>query len=321
MSRRRITRALSVAAVATTLAACDSGSLPDIVDAGATATPTAAATSPAEPAEPSAPAETPPSVAPTAAPGRMTIAVYYLVDTKRGIRLQREFRQVARSTTPVRTALETMFGDAPLDRDYRSVWPRTTKVRALSRAGTTLTVDLSREALDGRGGAEATAVSLQQLVYTVTAADNTVESVRLLVEGREVSDFWGHESLSGRSMRRRSHVDVLAAVSIDTPGEGAEVGQTFTISGTATVFEANVQWKITRGCPADVQCVGDKPTYRSGFVTSSEGAPGRGTWSVRVTLPDEVFDTAGFVEITAFEESAEDGSVFMQDTKVVHATR
>lgn len=275
--------------------------------------PTASAT--ADPGASGEPGSTPP--APSAAPGRTTAAIYYLTDTRNGIRLQREFRQVPRSDAPVRAALDYMFREPALDRDYTSLWPRTTRVRGIARSGTTATVDLSRDALDGKGGAEATSMSVQQLVHTVTAADRTVSGVRILVEGREVTDLWGHESLAGRTVRRQSHIEVLAFVSIDNPNEGNEVGRTFTLSGTATVFEANVSWRVTRGCPADVTCVGDKPTYASGFVTASEGAPGRGSWSVKVTVPEEVLETSGYVEITAFEESAEDGSETNSDTKVV----
>lgn len=311
--RVRITDAVAAWSVVALLAACNSGSS-EVRGSRAEST---AAPSPVESTPASATTE--PAASPTAAAqpaGEMTVAVYYLVDTRRGIRLQREFRQVRRTSTPVRSALETMLHEAPLDRDYNSLWPRTTQVRGISRDGTTTTVDLSRAALDGRAGSEATARSVQQLVYTVTAADTTTKTVRILVEGRPVEDLWGHESLE-RPVGRASHIDVLAPVSIDSPNEGARVAQTFTLSGTATVFEANVQWKVTRGCAPGEQCPSDRPTLRSGFVTASAGAPARGTWSVRVTLPDEALQSAGYFEITAFEESAEDGSVFMQDTKVV----
>ncbi|HVE97894.1 MAG TPA: GerMN domain-containing protein [Mycobacteriales bacterium] len=321
MLATRSSRLAALAVVVASLAGCDSGSgNADRVDASPSAA--VQATPSGEPsATPTGPPSGSPSTTATASAARMTVAVYYLVDTKRGIRLQREFRQVRRSSTPVRSALDLMLREAALDRDYRSLWPKTTQVRGISRSGSTATVDLSKEALEGNAGSEATSRSVQQLVHTVTAADTSIQAVRILVAGREVSDLWGHESLAGRSIKREPHINVLAAVSIDAPSEGDEVGQTFTLSGTATVFEANVQWRVTRGCPADVTCVGEKPVYRSGFVTASEGAPGRGTWSVRVTLPDEVFDTSGYVEITAFEESAEDGSEFNSDTKVVHASR
>jgi len=319
LPRRRWTGAVAIG-VGVVLAGCNSGAGTVEAQPSTSAAPSPL-DSPTHSADPSGEPEPAPSTVPSAAAGKTTAAIYYLVDTRNGIRLQREFRQVPRTDAPVRAALEQMFREPALDRDYSSLWPRTTAVRGIARSGATATIDLSRDALGGKGGAEATEMSVQQLVHTVTAADRTITGIRILVEGKEVTDLWGHESLSGRTLRRGSHIEVLAFVSIDNPNEGTEVGKTFTLSGTATVFEANVQWRVTRGCPADVTCVGDKPIYASGFVTASEGAPGRGSWSVKVTVPEEVLETAGYVEITAFEESAEDGAETHSDTKVVRVVR
>lgn len=311
-ARRRTSCGLAAGAMVA-LAACGSGT----TDVTADPSSTAGASSPTTAAPASGP-ETPAGSPSAAAPsGRTTLAIYYLADTRSGIRLQREFRQVPDSATPVQAAVEFMLREPALDRDYTSLWPRTTTVRGITRNGAAATVDLSGDALKGQGGSEATSRTVQQLVHTVTAADTSITGVRILVEGREVADFWGHLSLAGKTFRRESHVEVLAFVSIDNLNEGAEVRRTFTLSGSATVFEANVQWKVTRGCPADVTCVGDKQVYAQGFTTASAGAPSRGSWSVQVTLPAEVLDTSGFVEITAFEESAEDGSERAADTKVV----
>lgn len=266
------------------------------------------------------PAETPPAD-PSADPGTMTVAVYYLVDLPRvGPRLQREFRRVPKTGSPARAAVEAMLHLKALDRDYQSLWPTSTRVIGVDTSGDLTTVDLSREASGGNAGAAFEGTSLQQLVYTVTAAAPAAKRVQLLVEGKKVESLWGHVDAAD-PQKRADHTRTLAPVSISSPNEGTTVGGTFTLSGTATVFEANVQWRVTRGCPPDVTCVGDKPVYRSGFVTASAGAPARGTWSVEITVPEEVFETAGFIEITAFEESAEDGAEIYNDTKVVRVTR
>ncbi len=294
---------------------CDSGA-PD--DGGVVADGSASPSATESPA--GEPGATPTAVAVSAAPGSMTAAVYYLVDTRVGPRLQREFRQVPRSTTPVHAAVDAMLHLAPLDRDYSSLWPNATRILGIDVKGDLATVDLSGEAAKGTAGAAFEGASLQQLVHTVTAASPTTKRVQLLIDGKTVETLWGHAT-ANEPMARASHVDTLAPISISTPNEGTRVGGTFTVSGTATVFEANVSWKVTRGCPADVTCVGEKPVYRSGFVTASAGAPARGTWSFEVTVPEEVFETAGYVEITAFESSAEDGREIYSDTKVVSVTR
>ncbi|HVF20656.1 MAG TPA: GerMN domain-containing protein [Mycobacteriales bacterium] len=316
MSRIRRTRtAAALVGTALVLTGCNSGTADEQrADADPSGSPTASSESPV-----GEPGSTPTAVA-SEAPGTATAAIYYLVDTSRGPRLQREFRQVSRSTTPIHASVDAMLHLAPLDRDYTSLWPKATKLRAIDVDADLATVDLSGDAAKGNSGAAFEATSLQQLVYTVTAADPTVKRVQLLIDGKPRETLWGHAT-ADEPMPRASHIETLAPVSISTPNEDSTVGGTFTISGTATVFEANVQWKVTRGCPADVTCVGEKPVYRSGFVTASAGAPARGTWSVKVTVPEEVFETSGYVEITAFEESMEDGSLAFSDTKVVRVTR
>ncbi len=70
-------------------------------------------------------------------------------------------------------------------------------------------------------------------------------------------------------------------------------GSTVTLRGTAMAFEATVNWELRN--PA--QAVLDM-----GFVTASEGGPGRGTWEV--TLADLA---RGAYVFEAYEASAEDG--------------
>ena len=73
-------------------------------------------------------------------------------------------------------------------------------------------------------------------------------------------------------------------------------------SGTATVFEANIQLEIWQGD----KLVGTKT------ITASEGAPQRGTWSARLALPK------GDVRLVFFEPSAEDGSHLHETEVLLH---
>ena len=110
---------------------------------------------------------------------------------------------------------------------------------------------------------------------------------------------------------------MLAPIVIDSPADGAVVGRRLTFKGEATVPEANVSWRISTGCPRDVTCPGKPTVFKEGFTTASTGGPGRGTWSVTVDLPDEVFETSGYLEIRAFYSSDADSSEQHPDTKVV----
>jgi len=297
--RRAAAVATTVMAVAA-LAACgdnDNSADPRAGGPAATTAPPASAPKPA-------PATTSPST-PTAAAGTMTVAVYYLMDdADRGPVLVREFRRVPRSAGVVRAAVDAMLHLEPLDPDYTSLWPRTTSVRGASISGDTATVDLSADAGRGQSGGEAEAASLQQLVWTVTAAAPKVRKVQLLIEGRKVTDLWGHVDAS-TAQRREPSFEVLAAVQITLPAHGSKVSRSLTVSGEATVFEATVSWSVV-----DVET---KKVYAQGSETATMGAPGRGTWKASTTLPAAA--AGRHVQIRAWESSAKDGSVTNLDTK------
>jgi Immunoglobulin-like domain of bacterial spore germination/Sporulation and spore germination len=275
--------------------------------------PTRTATHPSAPA-PRPPASKPvpptappaPGLAPGGEPAESGVVrpepvyVYYLGETEQGLRLYREQRVVdVADGAVVRGALTAMFSAAPLDPDYRSLWPGGTAVRGISRSGATLTVDLSRAALDGTADAEAAELSLQQLVYTVTANYPDIRWVRLRVEGEPVSALWGHP-VDGL-LQRAPRADVQGPVWITRPDNGAELDGAVEFGGSASVFEATVTWEVRR----------DGEVVDEGFSTASAGAPEFGEWQARVLLPP------GAYELRAYEASAEDGAPRFADTKTI----
>ncbi len=270
--------------------------------------------SPSAPAATSpAPTPAPAGSTPTASPGSMVVPAYYLGDTQNGVRLYREFRSVPRSAGVARAAVEAMLHLAPLDPDYKSLWPRATQVRNVTIAGDLATVDLSREATGGSAGAEAEAMSVQQLVHTVTAAAPVVHRVQLLVDGAKVETLWGHADVRSPTARA-NRLNTLAAIWIIQPAYGTTVGRTFAFSGDATVFEGTVSWDV-RTCTSPTNCT---TAVRNGFTTT-DGAPARAAWSVTVTLPASVA-TGSHVEVRAWEDSAQDGTPLFRDTKVLRVS-
>jgi spore germination protein GerM len=238
----------------------------------------------------------------------MRIPVYYLGGTASRPRLYREFRSVARTTGVVRAAVDAMLHLAPLDSDYGSMWPAATTVLGVSTKGSVATVDLSHEARGVTTGSASERASLQQLVHTVTAAAPSITSVQLHVDGAAPATLWGHISTS-HPISRAPQVDTLAAVWVAEPGHHASVHRTFTVTGTATVFEATVTWAVTRP--------GKTAKLAEGFVNATAGGPARGDYTVTVTLPA---GTTGDVVFTAWEASAEDGSVTSPDSKTYKVT-
>ena len=270
--------------LAVALSGCSAGELADVRRTSPPATAPAASPSPS------------PSPSAQAAVAR---AVYWLgsTDDPRGPRLYREFVRRPASAPAVRDAVEAMLSIEPRDPDYTSLWAAGTTVRDVRREGATAVVDLSQEATRNGGGSAFEAMTLQQLVHTVTAADPSVQDVRLLVEGERVETLWGATDTT-KPLSRAPAIETLAPVWLDVE-QGAVLDGSF--GGTAAVYEATVSWQLRQG----------GRVVEEGFSNASIGAPGRGEWTAQADVPP------GSYELWAYESSAQDGSVTWLDTKAV----
>jgi hypothetical protein len=246
------------------------------------------------------PTPSPATTSPTGATQEQALAIYWVGDTARGLRLFREFRRLTVEPGPtgaITAALTSLFEGRPDDPDYTSLWPSGTRLLAVRTEGEAATVDLSLP--QPSWGSEAEQRAIDQLVWTVTAADNEIRDVRLLIDGSQVESLAGHVDASG-AFQRDETFRVLAPIWITSPAEGDEVAQPLTIEGMASTFEANVVWEVLRG----------GTVVASGFTTAREAAPAWAPWSVTVpSLP------AGEYVVRASESSAEDGSLVVEDTK------
>jgi spore germination protein GerM len=260
----------------------------------------------AEPPSPTATVTVPSTAgSPSGTATSIVVPVYYLGrNAEPGNRhfLYREFRRVQTegSNDSAAVAVQAMLSLPPLDPDYTSPWPAGASLIELDRSGDTAVVVLSDEVATHRTDAQTATLAAQQLVYTVTAADRSVHSVRLVVGNRETSSLFGH-SVGTPPLSRAAEADVVAPVWIIDPYQGAQVGRTFTVHGTANVFEAAVSYRVLR----------DGAVVRSGAVQASAGSGTRGEWSVQLTL------AAGRYVVEAFETSAENGQPLFVDSKSV----
>jgi hypothetical protein len=99
--------------------------------------------------------------------------------------------------------------------------------------------------------------------------------------------------VGGRSgLTRDDFASYQPPILVDTPAAGADVGRTFRVAGTASVFEATLV----------VQLVRDGTVLQKRTVTASEGAPGRGTFETTL------HGSPGEATVQAFSPSAADGS-------------
>lgn len=286
-------RSVPLVALALLAAGCAGSSSPTAVDQASRPSPSSG------PASPSSPAAAPAS--PTAG-GTSARAVYYLRDTTNGPRLYREFHRRPATTGVVRDAVTAMLTEPPVDGDYTSLWAKGTHVLGVRIDGTTAVVDLSAEARTGRGGAAFEGSTLQQLVWTATAADPALRAVQLLIEGKRVGSLWGHVDTSGPLTRGQAAVE-LGPVWILTPADG-RVARGGTFGGEASVFEATVSWELRQG----------GKVVKRGFTNAAQGAPGRGPWSATADVPP------GDYVLRAFESSAKDGSETFVDDKPLTVT-
>jgi hypothetical protein len=275
-----------------------------VAGCGGSSTPSTAPEPSSEPSTAAPSAEPSPSAAaasPTAA-GTAARAIYYLMETTNGPRLYREFHRRPATTGVVRDAVTAMLTEPAQDEDYTSLWDKGTRLLGVRIDGSTAVVDLSKEAQIAHGGAAGEGVTLQQLVWTVTAADTRVTSVQLYVEGKAAGSLWGHVDTS-RPMTRGQAAVELGPVWILTPADG-RLTRGGSFGGEASVFEATVSWELRQG----------NRIVKKGFTNATQGAPGRGPWSAKADVPP------GDYVLRAFESSAKDGSETFVDDKPLTVT-
>lgn len=245
-----------------------------------------------------------PTVPSTSAPlGSQSVPVYYLHDDGQNLRLYREFHRVSMSSQQgrLKAAVVEMLSAAPYDPDYTSLWPKATAVLGITVNGDTAVVNLSKEAQNQtNSGSQGEALSVQQLVYTVTATDNAVKKVELQVAGKKVTDLWGH-GFGANPATRAPALDVQGFVWLLSPTQGATVGSPVTLSGIACVFEGTVNIQVVQGSTV----VKELNTMTDG------GCPRFGKWSISVDL------APGDYLVKAFEYSAKDGTPQYIDDKAI----
>jgi hypothetical protein len=183
---------------------------------------------------------TSPSPSPTAG---QTVPVYYLTDAPDGFRLAREFRAAEVPNSRAEAAVEEMLSVPAADPDYSSPWNPATQVLSVQVGSDLITVDLSAQARDSSVGADAAETAVQQLIYTVTAAEQVDVPVALLIDGQPAGELWGHV-VWDEPKSRAPLLQTRVLAQINDPAEGTSVPRTFTVTGEAATFEAVLPWQI-----------------------------------------------------------------------------
>jgi spore germination protein GerM len=237
----------------------------------------------------------------TSPPTLLTVPVYYLHDDTTRLGLYREYHRVPQQgggRAP--TAVQQLLSAPALDPDYTSLWAPGTRVLSYQRDGAVATIDLSAEALSGTSaGSAAAELSLQQLVYTVTAAENDSSlTVALTVEGEPVEQLWGAVA-ADRPVGRAPSLDVLGQAWLLTPGQGATVRSPVDLTVYGTAFEGHT---VLRVFPIEAS----EPVVDT-FVTTSMGQFSQATHTAQ--LP------AGRYVVRVYTEQGEAMTLLERDSK------
>lgn len=245
-----------------------------------TPAPTAAASETAQ-----EPADPPPS-------GTDVVEAWYVRGGKRGPWVEPELRQLSAATVGVARAAftEVITGD-PRTPGLSTMAPEGTRILGVNRKDDLLILDLSDDVrATGMGSAAETAFA-QQLAHTATQFSG-VDSVRLHVEGKPISELWGHLDWS---QPVKPDEFAISPVVIAEPehGETVPAGR-ITFKGTANTFEATVELRL-------VDPAGD--VVRETFTTATCGSGCRGDW----THSFGKVNTPGRWKLIAAESDPSDG--------------
>jgi hypothetical protein len=243
---------------------------------------------------------TEPAETTTSAPAdSFTLAAYYLGGTPRGPRLFREFDRVE-ATDPVQGAL-TLLMDGPHDPDYQSPW-KAGDFGGGAEGDEFVDIEVSDSLSERPAGMspQAAGVAVQQVVYTVQAAIQSRKPVR-----------FSSETLLGvdttEPVTQADPLDTLSLVSVSDPEEGATVSGTFTATGVASSFEANVPWEIRQG---------DR-VVKSGFATAEGWMDKLYPWQAKVDVSDLPPGEYYFIARTDDPSGGEGGSEPYLDTRTI----
>jgi hypothetical protein len=164
----------------------------------------------------------------------------------------------------------------------------------VTKSGDTATVDLSAFPSTG---ADAEDKAVQQLVYTVTATDNSVKKVRLLVNGKAPQS--GHSDWS-QPVARAPMLDVQGLIWILAPIQDSKVGSPVKVTVYGTAYEGNVIIKVFRGPSFDQEVA-------STFVTTEMGAFREASTTIQLD--------PGTYTVRAYDGNGENGELTERDSK------
>lgn len=181
---------------------------------------------------------------------------------------------------------ELITGPGPFDaaQGLTTALAHNVTVNSVRIADGIATIDLSRPFETAN-----TRPQVAQVVFTLTQFES-VDAVKFLIDG-EPNGATGVMAISRNDLE-----DVTPPIFVDSPTPGSILSSTFTVTGTANTFEANVPWQVV-GAEGQV--------IAQGAATASSGNGERGDFSITI----DVADYRGQASIVTWTENMESGGI------------
>jgi spore germination protein GerM len=130
------------------------------------------------------------------AQGKQTVTAFYVRDTGKALQLVREQRTLPTRTLGVARASVEQSLMKPRTPKAFTLAPTGTRVRSVNLKNRILIIDLSAQVRRNPGvGAAGEWAFIQQLAHAAGQYP-TIDAIRLRVEGRPITELWGHVDLS-----------------------------------------------------------------------------------------------------------------------------
>lgn len=242
---------------------------------------------PPDSADPADPADDPPADVDTAGD---QAAVWFARQSEAGIWLEPETLRLDPGTERIlRTVVEAVVEGQSAHPALTSLVPAGTEVLDVRIEDRVAVVDLSGDIASAGGGSAQESALAQQLAQTATQFD-TVDAVRLLVDGQPIDELWGHLDWSEPVTADPAAV---APIIIEQPTWGAvRPPGPVTASGSSVTFESTVELRLVAP---------DGTVAEDTFTTAAQPDVGRrgpwshtfdteattpGTWTIEAVEPD-----------------------------------
>ena len=242
-----------------------------------------------------------------------TLPVYWLGRSSGDVYLYREFFRTESMDDPIATALRTMMDTKPKDPDYFSLWNSPSRLGASVSAKNVITVDVSADAFGQKVDQGIASRSIDQLVYTATAAaamaglvdTRTTIQVSVLVDGHTGYNAFGHVLLDKPLTRDAAFV---APVWIIDPANKSTYNEVpLKVMGQGISPTGILAWSLATVVDGTVE-----KQFSNGTVTIPKGANELGEFTFSLVPPTGTYQLSVYIA----DASMPDKKIGL-DTKIV----